>query len=655
MVEEVVNRLGEWTEAERQVWAPPEKLTVSEWADKYRVIQKSSEPGPWRTERTPYLRAIMDAMGDETTQELVVMKTPQVGCSEASRNGLAYWIAHDPAPCLIVFPTEPAARENLTDFVIPMLEVTPKLRQYITGNQRDLKASGLHLSSMDIYAGHAASPSSLATRPCRYVICDETDKYPPFSGREADPVRLAGHRQKTYVHRRKLVLISTPTTKAGLIFQNYEQTSPDHRFAFNLPCGSCGKYQKLTWARIRWGTGQTVIAGGPMPEDELSRIRLATDIENLQVPVWYDCLHCDAKWTMHDRHLALGKGEWQNDKGVPLKDCGTPSRLAFHIQALYSPWVSWSAAVGAFLRSRSSHAAMMDFMNGWLGEPFEEELNKLEASIFEEKANKGAPRGILPTWTRYLIASADTGGRDAWFVVRAWGAQYRSQLIDWGHVHSLEELKQKALNTYYNFTENARPPMAPQLLVIDTGGTYDVMDEHASRTDQVYKFCVQDKRIAGVKGNVKQEKPISPRLITFKPPGGQSPYDVTLNHINVHYFKDVLSESIHQKLGGNDLWACCQGLDDVYCQQMASEHRILVREGTKTKMVWQPITKGLPNHLWDCEVYNRAGADMIRVDLLPPDDPTISTSIPAARMGMTPATRPVQNPHHRPYVSRRPR
>ena len=44
--------------------SPDPLLTVSEWADRYRVLSQraSSEPGRWRTERTPYLREIMDCL-----------------------------------------------------------------------------------------------------------------------------------------------------------------------------------------------------------------------------------------------------------------------------------------------------------------------------------------------------------------------------------------------------------------------------------------------------------------------------------------------------------------------------------------------------------------------------------------------------------------
>jgi phage terminase large subunit GpA-like protein len=43
---------------------PPPLQTVSEWADANRVLPSSSsaEPGPWRTDRVPYLREVMDGM-----------------------------------------------------------------------------------------------------------------------------------------------------------------------------------------------------------------------------------------------------------------------------------------------------------------------------------------------------------------------------------------------------------------------------------------------------------------------------------------------------------------------------------------------------------------------------------------------------------------
>ena len=53
---------------------PPEDLTVSEWAEKYRMLDSktSALPGPWRNAMTPYLIGVMDAMLDYETEEIVL-------------------------------------------------------------------------------------------------------------------------------------------------------------------------------------------------------------------------------------------------------------------------------------------------------------------------------------------------------------------------------------------------------------------------------------------------------------------------------------------------------------------------------------------------------------------------------------------------------
>ena len=66
----------------REGLKPDPLLTVSEWADRYRVLSQrsSSEPGRWRTERTPYLREIMDCLSPSSpVQRVALMKGAQIG------------------------------------------------------------------------------------------------------------------------------------------------------------------------------------------------------------------------------------------------------------------------------------------------------------------------------------------------------------------------------------------------------------------------------------------------------------------------------------------------------------------------------------------------------------------------------------------------
>ena len=59
----------------------PPKLTLSEWADMYRMLspENSAEPGRWRTDKAPYQKEIMDAIGSPHVRKIVIMSAAQIG------------------------------------------------------------------------------------------------------------------------------------------------------------------------------------------------------------------------------------------------------------------------------------------------------------------------------------------------------------------------------------------------------------------------------------------------------------------------------------------------------------------------------------------------------------------------------------------------
>lgn len=82
---------------------PPPPLTVSQWADRYRVLsaESSAEPGRWHTEKAPYQRAIMDAIGDPHVRSVVVMSAAQIGKTDAFiLNPLGYYMDYAPCPVM---------------------------------------------------------------------------------------------------------------------------------------------------------------------------------------------------------------------------------------------------------------------------------------------------------------------------------------------------------------------------------------------------------------------------------------------------------------------------------------------------------------------------------------------------------------------------
>ena len=113
---------------------PPPQLTVSQWAEDHRILSSrgSSEPGPWRTARAPYLREIMNALSAlHPARRVVFMKGAQTGGSEAGNNWLGYIVHHVPAPVLAVQPTVELAKRFSRQRIDPLLEETPALRERV--------------------------------------------------------------------------------------------------------------------------------------------------------------------------------------------------------------------------------------------------------------------------------------------------------------------------------------------------------------------------------------------------------------------------------------------------------------------------------------------------------------------------------------------
>ncbi|MHC1745334.1 MAG: phage terminase large subunit family protein [Syntrophobacteraceae bacterium] len=89
---------------EVRVWEPPERLSISEWADRHRVLDSatSPEPGPWRTDRTPYARAWMDGFNDPEIEVLAIQTGKQIAKTETLLNVIGFIVDQQPGPCMVV-------------------------------------------------------------------------------------------------------------------------------------------------------------------------------------------------------------------------------------------------------------------------------------------------------------------------------------------------------------------------------------------------------------------------------------------------------------------------------------------------------------------------------------------------------------------------
>ena len=116
----------QFSRGERKIMRRRKPVPVSQWAEKYRIVEMSSIPGKWKNLFTPYLTGIMDAAGTPGVETVIICKSPQTGGSECGHNFVGWCIDRSPGPVMYVFPDEITARENARDRIIPMITGSPR-------------------------------------------------------------------------------------------------------------------------------------------------------------------------------------------------------------------------------------------------------------------------------------------------------------------------------------------------------------------------------------------------------------------------------------------------------------------------------------------------------------------------------------------------
>lgn len=552
---------------------PPENITVSEWADKYRMLdaRSSAMPGPWRTEHTPYLKEIMNEFNNYETEEIIYVKPTQVGGTECLQNMVGYIIQQDPAPTMIVYPTDKLAESISENRLQPMIKAALGLRSKFLENNSlklELQFDGMYLS----LAG-SNSPSSLASKAVKYLFLDEVDKYPGASKKEADPISLARERTKTF-HNRKIFITSTPTIREGHIWRAKEEADIEKHYF--VPCPHCGEYIELKWQQIRF------------PKEEgmsyADRAEFAV----------YVCQECGCILTDKDKPDMLKKGEWR----VVRENTKYARKVAFWMNTLYSPFVRFSEVVKEFLTTKDDPEMFQNFTNSWLAEPWEDTRLKTSIDIVLARQTE-YEEYVVPEWTKVLTAGVDVQETSLYYTIRAWGDYLTSQNIAHGQVASFKDIE-KIMNLEYRMPDGT--PMVVALALIDSGND----------TDRVYDFCAINSDWALPSKGASNSMMSHYRLSKVNKSGSKA-QGMNLVLVDTGKYKDMIAGRM-QKENGTGSWMVYQGCDEEYAKQVTSEQKVNIKNGRgQVKQQWKPKTSHADNHYLDCEVYALCAADVLEI------------------------------------------
>ena len=578
---------AEEIEAElRRSLRPEPVITVSQWADTYRVLSTklAAEAGRYRTARAPFLRDVMDALSPtHPARRVVFMKAAQVGATEAGNNWLGYIIHWSPAPVIGVWPTVDTAKKVSQQRIAPLIEDCPELSALISPAKQ--KDSGNTVLTKSFPGGilvmtGANSGVGLRSMPARYGFLDEIDAYPGDVDGEGDPIALVANRTTSFGRAAKLFLVSTPTVHGESRIEREFEASDQRRF--HVPCPHCGTMQWLKWDRLQWTKGAPETAAY-LCEDE----------------------GCGAFIPERQKTDMLAAGEWRAT--AEAKD---PGCVGFHISGLYSPlgWLSWEDMAREWEGAQGDASKLKAFKNTRLGETWFEQGQQVAWERVYERRERWT-QGTLPRGVSFLLGAVDVQASPARVELHLWG--FGEGAESWhigseafpGHADDPKTWLgvEAALRDTWRHESGAE--MRIDRLAVDTGDQTAAVYGWIAKQDQARVFAVKGK------GGYDHNAPVTtPTYIGY---GGRRKA-IALRSVVGDVFKAELYRSLalarptDEEIADAGFPAGYVHVPDFadaeWCRQIVAERRIRLKSGAYK---WDK-SEHPRNEALDCWIYARA-------------------------------------------------
>lgn len=534
---------------------PPPELTLSQWADRYRMLsaESSAEPGRWHTDKAPYQREIMDAIGDAHIRRVVIMCAAQLGKTELLLNILGYFMAYAPAPILVMQPTLDMGQTFSKDRLAPMIRDTPVLRGLVDVKSR---YAGNTILKKNFPGGHitivgANSATGLASRPIKVLLADEVDRYPGSAGTEGDPLSLAQKRQTTFWDK-KTVMVSTPVIKGhSRIETEYNQST---REEWNVPCPECGHYQPFVWANLIF------------------------DPDDLQKEIVYKCERCGC---------VANEYRWkqQSQQGRFVAENHGAETRGFHLNTLASTFCGWKEIVQKFIVAKEqldqgNPEGMKVWVNTELGETWEERGEQVEdTELFNRREIYDA---VVPEEVLVLTAGVDVQDDRFEVEIVGWGVGKESWGIRYQKIYGdmLKEQVWEDLDAFLQTVWCKKDGTALRIIscCIDSGGHH---------TDQVYRFTKEryERGVWAIKGKGGAEVPY------IRNPTTNNRVKTPLFIIGVDAGKVLLYQRLrHNTKGPNYCHFPANeeaGYDETYFKGLTSEKMVVRFRKGRSVTVWE--------------------------------------------------------------------
>jgi phage terminase large subunit GpA-like protein len=504
-----------------------------------------------------------DYMSPSSPTEKVVLKfSAQSGKTEILLNVLGFYAAEMPGPILVVQPNQkPMSEEFSKNRVTPMFRDTPALASLLT-DEGGRKHSTNTILSKQFPGGTlsmigANSPSSLASRPIRVLLCDEIDRY--VATKEGDALALATKRTRTFSNR-KILVASTPTFEEMGVYREYEQC--ERQYVWQLRCLGCDEYSYPQLENFLWD------------DRDASSARLV-------------CHECGYIHEHHEEFRSKATGKW-----VKVLDDGDRT-VGFQFNQFCSPFALWSETISEFLLAQGSPERLQAVTNTAFCKPWVIQGEVVDTAKVMARAEDYQ---LVPDKVLVLTAGVDTQDDRLEIEVVGWVDGEESWQVQYHVIHgdTSDPKTWSQLDKYLGqeFTLEGGRKLGISCTCIDSGG---------HRTTEVYTFCAQrvNRRIFAIKGVAGEGKPII--SASQNKMWGNQHKKTKLFLVGVDGAKRIVHARMQQEEHGEGYCHLPKSLDQEWYDQFAAEE--LRTKNVGGRDVWHWVQTRVRNEALDCRVY----------------------------------------------------
>ena len=577
----------------REVWKPPDRSPPWLWAENHvESIPFSPVPGRFRSENSPWVREPLEALVDPGVRLVSIIASIQCSKTCVGEIGIAFIIANLPGPALWLDQTDEDAKDQSESRLQKLFdEIGPVKNLYPRDRHKKKNAAIQFRNGMTLWILGAHNKTNLQRRSIRWLIGDETWRWPPGHMAEAEA------RVTAFGWLGKCLFMSQAGEDGDDTQRKFETT--DQR-VWTFQCPHCGLRQPFKWDNIEWSKS----ARSAEHEWDYEEVKRTTVMQ------CSGCNHCFEDSDRVRRELnASGRFVATNTKAAS-------ENVGFHWNALCA--MSWGRLAEMYLRAKAiarqgDFTILKQFYQKRLAIPWRENAEdyKLEiertgyqrGELWEQEAAFDRRGRIIPgpykpeeAAAPLRILTVDVQLDHLWAVVRCWSGNGSSRLLWNERILTFEDIA----GLQERFT------IHPNLVFLDAG--------HAAY--EVYRQCADHGWIAL----------IGDRRPTFLHKGkdGKSIHrfysarrKVVLSAkkvCSVFYWSNLNIKDILGRLRRNQrpengpTWEVPDDIDDNYLAQMESETRV----NENGKWLWKQIGQR-PNHLWDCECMQVVAAVMLKL------------------------------------------